>query len=571
MSLDIQPISPYTVDLTEETQEPTKNVLSLSEAQFRTIQLLLKRKSVFFTGAAGTGKSYIIQILRDVLRHLDVENKIAFTAPTGVAACNIEGTTIHSWAGIGLANESVEKLLEKVRGNMNVRNRWRRTEILVIDEISMLPAELFDMLSVIGSQIRGDPRPFGGLQVVLCGDFFQLPPVRSTKFCFESVHWSQLLGEDGVVVLDKVFRQKDSLFQRILNDMRRGVLTDASKSVLSSRMQPFSTRNGIVPTLLYATNKGVDEINEQKLEAIDDEVVEYHAYDTGEEEFLAQLRNGMKAPTLLRLKKGAQVMLLKNISLEEGLVNGARGVVKGFAEPLKTSMGTIRSPIVDFSVRLGGREALISDVVVELSTWDQKRGDRVLARREQIPLMLAWAISIHKSQGMTIPYLSVSFQGMFEYGQAYVALSRATDLEGLFLEKFNASTIKANEKVKRFYASLGYAEESEHDDEKTITTTITELSSSFIFDLPKYVEKDEWLTNNHRKSTTEMDQLSKSKSNYKDAAKIESTAHFKSTVSYHPFFNQSFGKKKSDEPKGSQILQPSPVETKKELTDEERR
>ena len=564
--------SSFTVDLTEETEEPMKNAFHLSEAQYRTINMLLKRKSVFFTGAAGTGKSYIIQILRDVLRHLDIENKIAFTAPTGVAACNIEGTTIHSWAGIGLANESLEKILDKVRGNMNVRNRWRRTEILVIDEISMLPAELFDMLSVIGSKIRGDPRPFGGLQVVLCGDFFQLPPVRSTRFCFESVYWNQLLGDDGVVILDKVFRQKDSQFQRILNDMRRGILNDASKSVLLSRTQPFSVQNGIVPTLLYATNRGVDEINEQKLEAIDEEVVEYQAHDSGDEEFLAQLRNGMKAPTLLRLKIGAQVMLLKNISVEDGLVNGARGVVKGFAEPLNTSKGIIRLPIVDFSVRVGGREALITDEVVEMGSWDQKRGDRVLARREQIPLMLAWAISIHKSQGMTIPYLSVSFQGMFEYGQAYVALSRATDLKGLFLEKFNASSIKANEKVKSFYASLGYAEESEHDEEKTITTTVEELSASFVFDLPKYVEKDEWLTNSHSRAVKDIDQLAK----YKSADnEVNATAHFKSTGGYHPFFKQSFGRKKSDDVYASQSQHPphgdSKKDTKKELTDDDRR
>lgn len=559
--------SDLTVDL---THDPSSDKLQLSEAQFRTISMLLQRKSVFFTGAAGTGKSFIVQILRDVLRYLDLENRVAFTAPTGVAACNIEGTTIHSWAGIGLASEPVEKLVDKVRGSVNARNRWRRTEILVIDEISMLPADIFDMLSVIGSQIRADPRPFGGLQVVLCGDFFQLPPVKSPKFCFESKYWPQLLGDDGVVVLDKVFRQKDSLFQRLLNDMRRGVLAEANKSILMSRTLPYTLKNGIVPTLLYATNKGVDEINEQKLEAIDEEVVEYPAYDTGEEEFLAQLRNGMKAPTLLRLKIGAQVMLLKNVSVEEGLVNGARGVVTGFSDPVKTNFGMIRQPIVDFSVRLGGRETMLTGVMVELSAWDQKRGDKVLARREQIPLMLAWAISIHKSQGMTIPYLSVSFQGMFEFGQAYVALSRATDLNGLFLTNFNAASIKANEKVKRFYASLGYAKESEHDEEKTVITSVEELSQSFIKELPQYCEKSDWLTSYHTSSSSEKFTSKNGITSQKDTSHSEHKNV--GSTGFHPFFNQSFSSRRNIDSNAFSSFEDKPYSNpRKELTDEVRR
>jgi ATP-dependent DNA helicase PIF1 len=228
-----------------------------------------------------------------------------------------------------------------------------------------------------------------------------------------------LLGSEGIVVLDKVFRQKDTNFQRLLNDMRRGVLTDANRAILSSRVHAQVVAGAdIEPTQLYATNKGVDEINERRLKELStDDVEVYVARDEGEDSSLQQLKNGMKAPERLCLKVGAQVMLLKNLNTDGGLVNGARGVVRGFAASKQTSIGAIRTPVVDFRVKVGAREHMIESYHLEPDMWELKQGDNVLARRTQLPLMLAWAISVHKSQGMTIPYLNVSFTGMFEFGQ----------------------------------------------------------------------------------------------------------------------------------------------------------
>ena len=318
-------------------------------------------------------------------------------------------------------------------------------------------------------------------------------------------------GGENIVVLDKVFRQKDSTFQRLLNDLRRGVLTETNRAILESKVGKLKTyADGIEPTLLYATNKGVDEINQRRLKEIQDDEVIYRAKDTGSEAFQSTLLNGLKAPETLTLKVGAQVMLLKNLSVEEGLVNGARGVVTGFGSSVSSNIGRYQPPEVNFLVNVNGKQSSLTRVI-ELDCWDLKQGERVLARREQLPLMLAWAISIHKSQGMTIAYLNVSFQGMFEYGQAYVALSRATDLEGLSLSSFSPSAIKAHDKVKGFYASLGYAEESIHEEEETLITTVKDLASSYQIHLPKFVlvDKDEWLTANSGHSSTSSRGLSK--------------------------------------------------------------
>ncbi len=257
--------------------------ITLSEAQLKVIDRIMKRKSTFFTGAAGTGKSYIVAIVIKILKHLELMNKIALTAPTGVAACNISGMTIHSWAGVGLGTDDVQTLYNKLRGrgyvNEDVIKRWKETEILVIDEVSMLSAELFEKISTLGSLVRKDKRPFGGLQVILCGDFFQLPPVnRGESFCFQSPVWEELLGSDGKIVLDKVFRQKDGPFVRILNDMRRGLVSHECNSILTQKMhettrllsapQVASSSIGhesIKHTCLFSRNEDCDRLNDFEL------------------------------------------------------------------------------------------------------------------------------------------------------------------------------------------------------------------------------------------------------------------------------------------------------------------
>ena len=346
--------------------------ITLSEAQHRVIQRLMKRENTFFTGAAGTGKSYCVQILESILKKLNKTKIVARTAPTGVAACNINGMTIHSWAGIGLGNETVHNYHKKINGYSGkaTKERWLTTEILVIDEISMLNADLFEKINELGKLVRSDTRPFGGIQVIMCGDFFQLPPVASRgdkpRFCFESPSWDEVLGKHGSIVLDKVFRQKDGPFVRILNSMRRGIITNEAQKILQQKVKDTATakaaaeiaaklkssksrnsselrehgvscespqtQNSIIslapgdikPTVLFSRNNDCDSYNSRELnklplinvdecdneiESDEGKIFEFKAIDKGKVEFL----KGIKAPELLELRVGAQVMLLKNL------------------------------------------------------------------------------------------------------------------------------------------------------------------------------------------------------------------------------------------------------------------
>ena len=527
----------------EIASQSQEKPLSLSEAQYKVLQRLMSRQNTFFTGAAGTGKSYCVNVLESIIRHLGKTNVVAKTAPTGVAACNINGMTIHSWAGVGLGTDSVEKLAHKIErhGQDATRQRWKNTEILVIDEISMLGGDLFTKISDLGKKIRKDSRPFGGIQVILCGDFFQLPPVASggnrSPFCFETPTWNEVLGPEGSIVLDKVFRQKDGPFVRILNSMRRGIITKECHEVLNQKVietriaksnaanakaanatsligSPFAP-GSIKPTVLFSRNADCDRYNENELEKLpmmnvteadvpidsdEGEVFEFKASDTGKKQ---DMLKGLKAPVNLELRVGAQVMLLKNLDQEVGLVNGSRGVIKRFAD---LDGQAKPMPIVEFYINRGGTETTLQQHLGPVA-FEITLGAEIQATRHQIPLMLAWAVSIHKAQGCTIPYLEISFDGMFEYGQAYVALSRATDLPGLSLRNFNPNTVKVHQSVARFYESLGCdLAQSEEISNKLITTTVTELADTFVLKIPgaksKARDPDEWFSGNSSTSNT---------------------------------------------------------------------
>lgn len=326
--------------------------------------------------------------------------------------------------------------------NSNACKRWRETEILVIDEISMLSAELFDKLDIIGRRVRNNINPFGGLQVIVCGDFFQLPPVglgKTVKFCFEASAWKDLFEygrDDGMIILDKVFRQKDdTTFLNLLNEMREGTISPRNQQVLQQKVQEaqqllqqeqqmatthqgfFQTASSMTqnanskshklrvrPTKLFSTNQDVDQYNMNELERLqknsdeddaDKDPVIFFAVDQGKDPYLTQIKSGTKAPEKLYLKKGAQVMLLKNLDTERGLVNGARGTVVDFERSNgRTSFSSVL-PVVNFAVVIGS-ERSEERVTLIPDTWEVKLGDSVLASRQQIPLMLAWAISIHK-------------------------------------------------------------------------------------------------------------------------------------------------------------------------------
>lgn len=372
-----------------------------------------------YSAILGTGKSYVVQILRSVIEALQWEDKIAYTAPTGVAACNIRGLTIHSWAGVGKASEPIEQLLPIVLRNSNACKRWRETEILVIDEISMLSAELFDKLDVIGRRVRNNINPFGGLQIIVCGDFFQLPPVglgKTVKFCFEAQAWKSLFEDgrdDGMIILDKVFRQKDdTTFLNLLNEMREGQISMQNQQLLQRKVEDaqrwmqqeqmeargdgfFQSASTVAnnrekkltvrPTKLFSTNHDVDQYNMTELERLqkgggggaddeDKEPVIYFAVDQGKDPYLTQIKSGTKAPEKLYLKKGAQVMLLKNLDTERGLVNGARGTVVDFERSNgRTSFHSLL-PVVNFTIIMGSTRSE-ERVVLTPETWEVKLGE----------------------------------------------------------------------------------------------------------------------------------------------------------------------------------------------------
>lgn len=375
------------------------------------------------------------------------------TASTGVAACAIGGTTLHSFAGVGLAEEGVYDLAKKLMDGRTAHlrkaaKRWREVELLVIDECSMLDPTFFEKLDVIARALRAQKAPFGGIQVVLTGDFFQLPPIVKSRrpssaatkqavlaplptMIFETQAWKSLIG-DRVYILNQPHRQCDEQFLTLLRNLRNGALTREDMAIIVGRMRA----SGTVPedaVKLYPTRKEVETVNEYKLSLLSGDERVYEAIDKGQPYalesnkehwmvffflfFLTNFSYG-QAPQRLVLKVGAQVMFIKNIDIDGGVVNGTVGKVVGFG-------GLHDTPTVQTST---GRT-----VQTAKSLWEIKQGDDVIASREQIPLMLAYAITVHKSQGMSLAKVQINMTHIFEKAQLYVAMSRCTSLEGLFL------------------------------------------------------------------------------------------------------------------------------------------
>ncbi|KAF2077397.1 hypothetical protein CYY_001325 [Polysphondylium violaceum] len=416
---------------------------SLSPEQRDILQLVLEGNNVFFTGSAGTGKSFLLKEMVRILK-LRFPDQVFLTASTGVAGCNIGGTTVHSFGSIGLGDKKPKDHIASILSNKNALMRWRSAKVLIIDEVSMISALLLDKLEEIARGVRGKDERFGGIQIVLSGDFCQLPPVSKTKgdasslFCFKATCWPELI--DYAVQLRKVFRQKDSSFINILNEIRFGKISnDALNRLNKCVANQLSVTDGIVPTILYPHRRSVEDENESRLKALAGESRVYDAQDTGQPNFL----ENSQAPASLTLKIGAQVILLKNLDFDLELVNGSRGVVVGWQE---TPGQDEPLPIVQFAK---------TQMAIGREVWRVELGHVVLASRTQIPLNLAWALSIHKGQGMSIDKLIIDLGGVFECGQTYVALSRATSLEGLQLKtSIKPNHLKVHQDVIEFYNNL---------------------------------------------------------------------------------------------------------------------
>ncbi|GLJ34342.1 hypothetical protein SUGI_0690540 [Cryptomeria japonica] len=395
--------------------------ISLSKQQVRVLRAIVKGQSVFVTGSAGT-------------------------ASTGIAACHLGGMTLHSFVGAIPGDTSKIELLARIKRSRNTVKRWKKAKALIIDEISMIDGEFFDHLNYVANELR-DPvvgatkRVWGGLQLVVTGDFFQLPPVRPPNpnkyFAFQADCWDECF--DKQIELKHVFRQSERDLIDMLQEIRKGLQNPLTLAKLNHCHGPPVAEDGSV-VRLYPRNEDVRRENEEKLKLLGQSIVTFTALDTGKEQAKKLLQSGI-CPDQIGLCLGAQVMLIKNIETEKKLVNGATGEIVDFVEDgyPKEISATGLWPKVKFQC---GQERIIGPEV-----WSIMEGDKEVAARTQVPLILAWALSVHKCQGMTLDRVETDLRRAFDYGMVYVALSRVKSLDGLRLIGFNPSKIKAHPKI----------------------------------------------------------------------------------------------------------------------------
>lgn len=427
--------------LTEVTETIAAVNISLSEEQENVIKAVLNGENILITGSAGTGKSTLLRELKS-----RIPETLPVAASTGISAINVSGMTIHSWAGIGLGTDSAAVIAKRLMENKNEAYfRIKNYKRLAIDEISMISGKLFNLLNEVFQIVRKSDAPFGGMQMILIGDFLQLPPVikraedeEQGKFAFESTAWRA--AGIKVAMLTRVFRQSDEAFSTALNEIRVGEPSDAARALLNARYRVHDEFSHIEPVLVHTHNVDVDSANADRLAAEPGDSEYFQARDTGRPGPLATLQANCLAPETLELKIGAQVMLLKNVDVPGGLANGSIGKVTEFSKTLKL-------PTVTFP---NGRI-----FQADFDKFEIKDGGEVLACRSQIPLRLAWAITVHKSQGMTLDKIKVHLANVFEDGQAYVALSRARTAEGLFIQSGSRKNIRANRAAVEFYRTAG--------------------------------------------------------------------------------------------------------------------
>lgn len=416
----------------------TSEHIVLSDEQNRVIADMREGRNLLVTGPGGTGKSLLLK----EAQRLFTGRVFAVCGSTGVAAVNVGGSTLHSWCGIGLASEGPKSLSQMVARNKPALKRILRTEVLALDEISMISAELLDKVSEVFQILREDPRPFGGIQVILYGDFLQLPPVEG-GFAFKAKCWKP--AEIKVHVLTKVFRQEDELFATTLGLLREGVLTERVKSVLRPRLTAVDPNPEISPVYLTPLNREADEINGRKLRYLPGEPVIFLSKDSGSPSGVRLLEK-CPIPQELQVKPGSRVMCCYNMDPYRGIVNGTTGtVIQAHNLEDQMTFQHIKEVLVKYD---NGEFQLMLPYSKEISV-----DGKVIASRLQIPLRPAHAISIHKAQGLTLDKVEAHLRQTFEPGQTYVALSRVRTLEGLFLKGFNKDNVSANPEALAFYKS----------------------------------------------------------------------------------------------------------------------
>lgn len=404
--------------------------------QALALEIMLSGENVFLTGAAGSGKTFTLNQFIKLAKNSG--KKVSVTATTGLAATHLGGNTIHAWSGIGIYDYLSKNFFEKIpKTRVEI---IKNTDILVIDEISMLHDFRLDMVEEICRTIRQNDKPFGGIQVILCGDFFQLPPInrngsRTGGFAIHSEAWR--MSDFTVCYLEENYRQKDSELTEILNALRADDLRRKHAESLLNRIdaEPEFENEDFSKNLteLHTTNIDVDAINEQKLAELDEKEFHFTQTTTGARNYVETLQKSVLAPELLRLKKGALVMAVKNAQ-NRYYVNGSIGEVIDFEK-------FTDYPIIQFQ---NGRV-----VTMVPDAWELRDGDKKRASIMQIPLRLAYAITVHKSQGMTLDAARIDLRKAFSEGMGYVALSRVRSLDKLYLIGINRTALIVSSEAQK--------------------------------------------------------------------------------------------------------------------------
>lgn len=397
--------------------------------QAKALSILKSGRNVFLTGSAGAGKTYVLNQYINYLRDRNVS--IAVTASTGIAATHMNGMTIHAWSGIGIKDTITEKDLNNMKTKKYLTKNLQKVKVLVIDEVSMLHKNQLQMVNDILKFFQDPFSPFGGIQVIFSGDFFQLPPVgrygeqNKSKFAFMSQAWVE--AKLAICYLTTQYRQTDNTLNNILNEIRENNVSETSINTLTNSANNSLDGSDNL-TKLYTHNTDVDQENIVSLNSLPQSSTAFEVKTKGNAKLIETLKKSVLASSFLELKVGAKVMFVKN-NYEKGYVNGSLGEITGFNEE--------GLPVV--KLKTG------AEIIATKESWsiDDDSG-KSLASYEQIPLRLAWAITIHKSQGVTLDEASIDLSKTFERGQGYVALSRLKSLDGLHLSGFNATALEVD-------------------------------------------------------------------------------------------------------------------------------
>ncbi len=459
--------------------------------QEKALAILKSGKNVFLTGSAGTGKTYVLNQYIDYLKERKV--KVAVTASTGIAATHMNGMTIHSWSGIGVKEFITSGNLASMNSKKYLKEHLEKVKVLIIDEISMLHKNQINAVDVVLRYFKKNEDAFGGIQVVVCGDFFQLPPIghqgetSKDKFAFMAEAWVK--ASLSVCYLTEQYRQSDNDLNLILNEIRTGDLSGKSYKTLKKASENV-LNDDVEPTKLYTHNYDVDRVNAQHLSQLKGTLKKFKAKTSGNKKLIETLKNSVLAGEELVFKIGAKVMFVKN-DKEHRYVNGSLGKILGFTDKGFPSVKLLNG----------------KTITTEVENWSiMDDNGKTLASYNQIPLRLAWAITVHKCQGMTLDAAEIDLSKTFETGQGYVALSRLKKLENLKLIGLNEMALKvdslANKADKRFQELSGDADNENTTDELEL------ISKTFLRDNGGLIDKKEITKHKNRVKEKENSKMS---------------------------------------------------------------